>query len=144
MHAFITRCLALTLMLAFAPAVSATTLTCKLSYSLSGWSVFYKTATGSGTVSCNNGQRMAVRITAKGGGLSLGKYEIRNGFGAFASVENIRDVLGSYATAEAHAAAEKSASAQAMTNGRVSLALSGKGEGWSLGVAFSRFTIKPR
>jgi hypothetical protein len=87
---------------------------------------------------------MSVRIEAKGGGLTVGKYRIRDGIGQFANVGDISEVLGSYATAEAHAAAEKSASAQAMTNGEVSLALSGKGRGWSLGVAFSKFTIKPR
>lgn len=142
MRAPMFRGLTLLLALSLAPAVSAASTTCKMSYNLSGWSVFYKTASGTGTVSCSNGQRMAVRITAKGGGLSFGKYKIRNGFGEFANVTNIRDVLGSYATAEAHAAAEKSASAQAMTNGRVSLALTGKGEGWSVGVAFSKFTIE--
>jgi hypothetical protein len=85
---------------------------------------------------------MSVKIETKGGGLTFGKYKISNGFGEFANVSNIRDVLGSYVTAEAHASAEKSASAQAMTNGEVSLALSGKGKGWSLGVAFSRFAIE--
>ena len=93
-------------------------------------------------VSCSNGQSMSVKIDTKGGGLSFGKYKIRNGFGEFANVDDIHDVLGSYATAEAHASAENSASAQAMTNGKVSLALTGKGKGWSLGVAFSRFAIE--
>ncbi|MFZ5635539.1 MAG: hypothetical protein ACOY82_03020 [Pseudomonadota bacterium] len=127
-----------------APNAIAGDLTCKMRYSLSGWSAFYKTASGTGTVTCSNGQSLSVRIEAKGGGLSVGKYRIRDGFGQFANVDDIRDVLGSYATAEAHAAAEKSASAQAMTNGKVSLALSGKGKGWSLGVAFSRFSIEAR
>lgn len=137
------RILALGLVFAVAsPAAFAGDLTCKMTYNLSGWSAFYKTASGTGTISCSNGQRMSVRIEAKGGGLSFGKYRIREGFGQFANVDDIRDVLGHYATAEAHAAADKSASAQAMTNGKVSLALSGKGKGWSLGVAFSRFTIK--
>jgi hypothetical protein len=117
-------------------------ITCKMAYSLSGWSAFYKTASGTGTVNCSNGQSMSVKIDTKGGGLTFGKYRIRNGFGQFANVDDIRDVLGSYATAEAHASAENSASAQAMTNGKVSLALSGKGKGWSLGVAFSRFAIE--
>jgi hypothetical protein len=134
------RSLALCLALATAPAAMAGDLTCKMTYSLSGWSAFYKTA--SGVVTCSNGQRMSVKIETKGGGLTFGKYKIRNGFGQFANVDDIRDVLGSYATAEAHAAADKSASAQAMTNGKVSLALSGKGKGWSLGVAFSRFAIE--
>ncbi len=119
-------------------------LTCKMNFNMAGWSAFYKTASGTGVVTCSNGQRMAVKIGAKGGGLTVGKTRIRNGFGEFATVRDIRDVLGSYAAAEAHAGTAKSASAQAMTNGRVSLALSGKGEGWNLGVAFSRFTIDPR
>ncbi len=138
------RALVLCLALGATPAAMAGgNLTCKMTYSLSGWSVFYKTASGTGTVTCDNGQQLSVKISAKGGGISFGKYKIRNGFGEFANVGNIRDVVGSYATAEAHAGvADKSASAQAMTNGDVSLALSGKGEGWDLGVAFSRFTIK--
>ena len=136
------RSLALCLALAAAPSAMAGDITCKMTYSLSGWSAFYKTASGTGSVTCSNGQRMSVKIETKGGGLSFGKYRIRNGFGQFANVDDIRDVLGAYATAEAHASAENSASAQAMTNGKVSLALSGKGKGWSLGVAFSRFAIE--
>jgi hypothetical protein len=31
-----------------------------------------------------------------------------------------------------------------MTNGKVSLALAGKGEGWDLGVAFTKFTLSAR
>jgi len=142
MRHFRFRTLALCLALAAAPSAMAGNLTCKMTYNLTGWSVFYKTASGTGSVSCSNGQRMSVKIETKGGGLTFGKYKISNGFGQFANVDDIRDVLGSYATAEAHAAAEKSASAQAMTNGKVSLALSGKGKGWSLGVAFSRFAIE--
>lgn len=138
------RSLALCLALAAAPSAMAGNLTCKMTYSLSGWSVFYKTASGTGNIRCDNGQTLSVKIETKGGGLTFGKYRIRNGFGQFSNVNDIRDVLGSYATAEAHAAADKSASAQAMTKGDVSLALSGKGEGWSLGVAFSKFTIKAK
>ena len=143
MRTFPIRGLALALSLAIAPAAMAGTTTCKMTYNLSGWSAFYKTASGSGTVTCSNGESLSVRIRTKGGGVTFGKYRITNGFGQFANVDHIHDVLGDYATAEAHAgAAEKSASAQAMTNGKVSLALSGKGKGWDLGVAFSRFTIE--
>ena len=135
--------LGLSLSLVSAPASAGGDLTCKMRYELSGWSAFYKTASGTGTIRCSNGQSLSVRIEAKGGGLTVGKYRIRDGIGQFANVGDIRDILGSYATAEAHAGvADKSASAQAMTNGDVSLALSGKGEGWDLGVAFSRFTIE--
>ena len=136
------RGLALCLALVAAPSAMAGDLTCKMTYNLTGWSVFYKTASGTGNITCDNGQTLSVKIETKGGGLSFGKYKIRNGFGQFANVNDIRDVLGSYATAEAHASADKSASAQAMTNGDVSLSLAGKGEGWSLGVAFSKFTIE--
>ena len=130
--------------LAASSTAQAGGLTCKMSFDMAGWSAFYKTSSGTGTVRCSNGQSMSVKVAAKGGGVTFGKTRIRNGFGEFANVGDIRDVLGSYATAEAHAGTSKSASAQAMTNGKVSLALSGKGEGWNLGVAFSRFTIEAR
>jgi len=126
-----------------APAQAAT-ITCKMTFNLAGWSAFYKTASGDGNVQCSNGQHMPVHITAKGGGLSFGKSTLKNGRGEFAGVHNIKDVLGSYATAEAHAGAVKSSAAQAMTKGDVSLAISGTGEGWDLGIAFGKFTIEPR
>jgi hypothetical protein len=130
---------------ALAPApAQAATITCKMTFNLAGWSAFYKTASGNGNVQCSNGQHMAVHITAKGGGLSFGKSTLNNGRGEFAGVHTIKDVLGSYATAEAHAGAVKSSAAQAMTKGEVSLAISGTGEGWDLGVAFGKFTIEPR
>ena len=131
--------------LAFAaPAQASPTITCKLRFSMAGWSVFYKTASGTGTVTCSNGQRMSVAIDAKGGGLTFGKSKIEDGTGEFAGVHDIQDVLGTYASAEAHAGASKSAKAQAMTKGEVSLALAGKGAGWDLGVAFGKFTISAR
>jgi hypothetical protein len=126
-----------------APA-QAGDLTCTMDFSLAGWSAFYKTASGDGTVRCSNGQRLAVRINAKGGGLSFGKSRIDDGHGEFAGVRDIRDVLGAYATAEAHAGAVKSAKAQVMTKGEVSLALTGKGRGWDVGVAFGKFSIEAR
>ena len=122
----------------------AATVTCKMTFSLSGWSAFYKTASGDGNVHCSNGQTLPVHISAKGGGLSFGKSSLNNGHGEFAGVHDIKDVLGSYATAEAHAGAVKSSAAQAMTKGEVSLAISGTGEGWDLGIAFGKFTIEPR
>ena len=133
----------LAVLFAIAPAHAAE-VDCRLSFSMSGWSVFYKTSAGEGTVTCDNGQRLAVRISAKGGGLSVGKSRIEDGTGAFAGLHDIRDVLGTYATAEAHAGASKSTKAQAMTKGDVSLALAGKGSGWDVGVAFGKFVIEAR
>lgn len=115
---------------------------CKMNFQLSGWSVFYKTASGSGTVHCSNGQTLHVKLRAKGGGLTFGKTKITDGIGKFSGVTSVRDVLGHYANAEAHAGAEKSAEAQVLTKGNVSLALSGKGQGWNLGVAFGAFIIE--
>ena len=137
-------CVALALVLASAPAAASHHLDCKLTFNLAGWSVFYKTASGEGVVRCDNGKSLPVRISAKGGGLTFGKSRIENGTGEFSGVRDIRDVLGTYATAEAHAGASRSAKAQAMTKGDVSLALAGKGQGWDLGVAFGRFTLEPR
>lgn len=130
-------------LLAGTPAHASGEISCKLTFQLSGWSVFYKTASGSGTISCSNGQSMRVKLRAKGGGLTFGKTKIDDGRGKFTGVYDIREVLGHYATAEAHAGAEDSAAkAQVMTKGNVSLALTGKGSGWNLGVAFGAFIIE--
>ena len=126
------------------PAQSRGEIDCRLRFSVAGWSLFYKTATGQGTVTCDNGQSMAVKVSAKGGGLSVGKSKIDNGTGEFSGVHDISEVLGSYASAEAHAGAAKSTAAQAMTKGDVSLALAGTGEGWDLGIAFGKFVIERR
>ena len=126
---------------AFAPSAVANDVDCNMTFSLKGWSAFYKTQSGTGTVTCRNGQRMRVKIVAKGGGLTFGKSSIENGKGEFTGVDDVSDVLGSYASAEAHAGAAKSSKAQVMTKGEVSLALAGKGKGCDLGVAFGKFTI---
>jgi hypothetical protein len=114
---------------------------CKMTYSLSGWSVFYKTATGSGTITCNNGQHAKVKVRAKGGGITFGRSEVVNGSGNFTGARNISELFGSYAQAEAHAGAGKSVDAQALTKGSVSLTLAGKGRGIDIGFAFGKFTI---
>lgn len=117
------------------------TMTCKMNYTMTVWSLVYKHASGQGTIHCTNGQKMSVKLTSNGGGLTVGKYTITNGFGEFAGIRDINDVLGTYASASADAAAVKAGAAQAMTKGDVSLALSGSGEGINLGVALSGFTI---
>ncbi len=118
--------------------------TCRMTFNLKGWSAIYKVAHGSGTITCENGQTAAVRIEAKGGGLSAGKSEIRNGTGRFSDVRSIDALFGSYASASAEAGAERSAEARALTKGNVSLALAGKGHGFDLGIAFEDFKITPR
>lgn len=117
---------------------------CTLHYSMHGWSVFYSTASGSGVVECADGQRMQVALEATGGGITFGVIDIADGTGKFSGIYDIREVLGTYATAEAHAGAVKSAKAQVLTKGNVSLALTGLGDGWNVGVSFGAFTISPR
>jgi len=123
-------------------AAQAADLKCKLKFSMSGWSAFYKRADGTGTVSCSNGQSMNVKLAARGGGLSAGKSTIRDGVGEFSGVYKLEDVLGNYASAEAHAGAVKSSQGQVVTKGEISLALAGTGDGWDLGIAFGKFSIK--
>jgi len=115
---------------------------CKMKFQISGWSAFYKRASGTGTVTCNNGQSARVRLEARGGGLTAGKSSIENGTGEFSNVKSIDEIFGKYVSAEAHAGAVKSSQAQVVTKGEVSLALAGTGRGWDLGFAFGKFTIK--
>jgi hypothetical protein len=128
---------------AAAPAHAAADIDCRMHFQLSGWSAFYKRAEGSGTIRCNNGQTMNVHIRAEGGGLTFGKTVIDDGQGRFTGVYDIRETLGHYGGAEAHAGAQVSADSQVVTKGNVTLALSGKGRGWNLGIAFGAFIIEP-
>jgi hypothetical protein len=122
------------------PAHAAMT-DCHMTFTMKGWSIFYSTASGSGTIKCDNGQHANVKLEAKGGGLTAGKSTIKDGHGKFSEVHDITDLFGTYVASSADAGAGKAASAKAMTKGEVSLALSGKGEGIELGVSFGKFTI---
>jgi hypothetical protein len=134
--------LALGLLLAASPATNAAGIDCSLRFSMTGWSLFYKTSSGTGTVTCSNGESMRVRIEARGGGLSVGRSTIENGIGEFGGVRSIGEVLGGYLSAEAHAGANRAAKGQVVTKGTISLALSGTGRGWDVGIAFGSFHIK--
>lgn len=114
---------------------------CTMKFTMQGWSAFYKTAEGDGNISCSNGQKLKVKLSAKGGGLTVGKSSIENGRGKFSEVASVDELLGTYVAAEAHAGAVKSSGAQVMTKGEVSLALSGTGRGFDLGVALGAMTI---
>jgi hypothetical protein len=115
---------------------------CKMKFSLTGWSVIYKHAEGSGVVTCADGTSIPVKISAKGGGLTVGKSHIDNGTGKFTEVHRIDDVLGTYAQGDASIGAGKSGTAQVLTKGTVSLALAGAGEGVDIGVSFGGFSIE--
>jgi hypothetical protein len=131
-------------LMAGTPAKAAAATVCEMRFTLSGWSAIYKTASGRGTITCDNGQKARVTIEAKGGGLTAGKYKITDGIGKFNEVKDISELFGTYVQAAAEAGAVKSSAASAMTKGDVSLALAGNGTGFNLGISFGKFTISKR
>jgi hypothetical protein len=134
--------IAAALLLLAIPAAHAADTKCTMDFQMKGWSAFYKASNGTGTIRCSNGQSMKVKLRARGGGLTVGKSSIDNGKGEFSSISGgIEELLGSYIAAEAHAGAVNSAQANVMTKGEVSLALSGTGKGWDLGVSFGKLSI---
>ncbi|HTW37683.1 MAG TPA: hypothetical protein VMD49_03865 [Steroidobacteraceae bacterium] len=137
-----TGILAATSLLALAASPArADGLKCTMAFTMKGWSAFYQTAEGRGTIHCSNGRSMQVKLSAKGGGVTVGK-SVESGHGEFSNVDSMSDLLGSYASAQAHAGAINSAQVQVMTKGEVSLALSGKGHGWELGISFGELKIE--
>lgn len=114
---------------------------CEMEFSLEGWSAFYTTVSGTGEITCSNGQSAEAELEARGGGLTFGTSKIDEGIGTFSDVSHISECFGTYVQGEAHAGAVKSAKASVMTKGVVSLALAGKGRGVDLGVAFGAFTV---
>ena len=114
---------------------------CNMKFNLKGWSVFYKTAEGSGRVTCNNGEKANVKINVTGGGLTFGKMDILDGNGTFSEVIHIDEVFGPYVAAEAHAGVVKSAQASVYTKGQISLALTGTGRGMNIGIDFGKLEI---
>jgi hypothetical protein len=116
-------------------------LKCTMTFRLRTWSIIYKSAVGGGTLHCSDGQSLRVKLRAKGGGLTAGKSE-EAGEGEFSPVGHMDELLGAYAEAQVHAGAVNSVQAQVMTKGEVSLALTGKGHGWSLGVDFGELVIE--
>lgn len=128
--------------LLLAPVAHAKDIRCSLKYNMEGGGAFYKRSSGDGVVTCDNGQSMKVTIESKGGGLTFGSSKIVDGIGKFSPVLDIKDLIGGYATAEANAGGGEASKAQVVTKGSISLALSGKGTGRTLGVSFGSFIIK--
>jgi len=141
-HSLAMGCLLAAGMLHATHASAARKTDCEMRFTLTGWAAIYKHAEGSGTITCSNGRSYNVSIVAVGGGLTAGKYRIQNGIGKFSDVYDTSELFGSYAQGEAGAGAVRSANAQALTKGNVSLALSGTGEGVNLGISFGKFTIR--
>jgi hypothetical protein len=116
-------------------------LVCKLQYKVKGWSALVKVADGTGTITCADGTTKTVTLKLRSVGATIGKSQVDNGVGKFTDVLSIDDALGTYAQSEVHGGVGKSASAQVLTKGTVSLALAGAGEGIDLGVTVGELTI---
>ena len=125
----------------FAGDNTKSTIKCTMDFTLKGWSVFYKTAEGSGQVTCSNGQHDKVKINVTGGGLSFGSMEILDGEGTFYEVTNIDEIFGGYVAAEAHAGAGKTTQVSVYTKGTISLKLEGTGRGINVGFDFGKLEI---
>ena len=137
-------------MLALAPWAAAeeeaegTALTkCTMTFDLKGWSLFYKTGSGQGVITCDNGQTSKVKLKLTGGGITAGKTTVRNATGRFTEVTDISELYGGWVKAGATAAAGKAASAGVITKGDISLALTGTGSGIELGLSGGKLTITP-
>ena len=126
----------------WAPVAHAGPTKCLLTFDLKEWAAFYESATGTGKITCDNGQSASATIRSKGGGLSLGKFNIADGRGSFTDVSSIDEVFGKYLATERDAGASKAADAWVMTKDKVSLALAGTGKGWELGFSVDEFIIE--
>ena len=141
-HPLIAAAAMLALAASTAQAAGTAKLDCKLDFKMKGWSALVEVADGTGTVSCADGTSLPVKVRLRGAGATLGRSQVDNGVGKFTDVLKIDDVLGHYAQGDVHAGLGKSAGAQVLTKGTVSLALAGAGEGIALGIAVGEFTIE--
>jgi hypothetical protein len=119
-------------------------LSCTLKFNSNDWSALYASSEGTGTVTCSGGKSMPVAISAKGLGITAGKWKITDGTGKFTHVYAINDVLGSYLALSGDIGLVKAGTARVLTKGKVSLALAGTGDGFDVGVAVSDFKISRR
>ena len=124
-------------------AAAAETTQCRLTYNLKGWSFLYKTSSGTGRISCSNGQAADVSIVAHGGGVTFGTHEVVDGKGVFSSVSSIDRLYGNYADWDAHASAGRGVDARFLVSNNANLSLSGFGHGITLGFAFGGFRVLP-
>ena len=123
------------------PSHAAGMLKCTMRFDLASWSILYKHSSGTGTVSCSDGSHMKVKLTANGGGLAVGKSNIKGGKANFSEVRSIDETLGTYA-ATASMGLPKNGEAQVMTKGEVNMSLAGAGKGFGLGVTVGGMTLE--
>lgn len=115
---------------------------CTMRFDLTSWSVIYKRTSGTGKITCTDGTHMNVKLTANGGGLTVGKNKITGGKANFSGERSINDLPGTYLAADASFGTPKAGTAQIMTKGDISVSLAGAGRGFGLGVSLGGLTIE--
>ena len=130
--------------LLFMSVGSAQAQSCTLEYTMSGWSAFYSTYNGTGTVSCPNGQRATVNLSLKGGGFIFGTAEIKQGMAKIHNVANMNDVYGGSFAAGGTAGFINYVDGYWAPKGSKTVTLSGKGSGYSLGFSLGSLRISKR
>ena len=123
------------------PFSSAQAEECSLTYNMKGWSAFYKTYKGTGTVRCPSGQSAQVNVSLKGGGFTFGASEIIDGKGRIRGVNKISDIYGGGFALGGHAGFIKSVEGRWVPKGSRTITLSGKGKGYDLGFSMGSFRI---
>jgi hypothetical protein len=115
---------------------------CEMEFSMKGWAALYRTGSGSGTITCANGETIDVVLESRGFGLAAGKAEVSDARGIFSPVAKTEELLGTYIGRSAVAGAGAADAAGAFTKGDVSLAVYGEGEGKGLAAGGAKLTIK--
>jgi len=114
---------------------------CELVFSLHTWSFFYKSGHGTGTVSCDNGQKADVKVRTKGGGITLGASDTTEGHGNFTGATDIKQLFGDYSSAQIGAGVVKTANAQTLGKGKITLNITEIGKGANIGFSFGSFNL---
>jgi hypothetical protein len=117
-------------------------ISCEMEFSMKGWAAIYRTAQGSGTITCSNGEKMDVVLDSSGVGVAAGKGEVTGARGVFSPVEHTEELFGNYIGRSAAAAAGDANVASAFVKGDVSLAVYGQGKGIGLAKSGAILNIK--
>ncbi len=114
---------------------------CSLSYTIKGWAAFYKTYTGTGTISCPSGKSAKVNLSLKGGGFTFGAYNVTEGKGVIRGIEKIEDVYMTSFMMDGDAGFGKSIEGRWAPKGARMMTFTGKGTGYNLGWALGSVSI---
>ncbi|WP_101927515.1 MULTISPECIES: hypothetical protein [Luteimonas] len=121
-------------------AQAAEPISCELAFAADDWSPQRQAARGSGTVRCNDGRSLPVRISMKGvERVQVGEPRIRAGAGSFAGVTDPRDVIGGYAAQRGDSGPNL-----ILRKGAVALRVTGTGAWWNQGGRPASLVISPR